>query len=144
MPQIAIFELMQEISSFNPAETLYDDFVINSGDAWLAGARGGINEIGGALSVFDAEEDVELIPTISAKSITSGGTFSADSWDRLSAELITSLENLRGKGIDGAYFCMHGAMAAGNEMDPEGFFCDSSFQMHTRVCRVGKTLLQGQ
>ncbi|MEC9097256.1 MAG: M81 family metallopeptidase [Planctomycetota bacterium] len=121
MPQIAIFELMQEISSFNPAETHYDDFVINSGDAWLAGARGGINEIGGALSVFDAEEDVELIPTMSARSITSGGTFSADSWDRLSAELISSLENLRGKGIDGAYFCMHGAMAAGNEMDPEGF-----------------------
>ena len=94
MPQIAVFELMQEISSFNPAETQYDDFVIKSGDSWLNEARGGINEIGGALQVFDAEDDVELLPTISAKSITSGGPFSADSWDRLSLELRNSLEDL--------------------------------------------------
>ena len=51
MPQIAVFELMQEISSFNPAETQYDDFVIKSGDSWLNESRGGINEIGGALQV---------------------------------------------------------------------------------------------
>ena len=120
MPQIAVFELMQEISSFNPAETQYDDFVIKSGDSWLNESRGGINEIGGALQVFDAVEDVELIPTISAKSITSGGPFGAESWDRLSVELTNSLEALRDKGVDGAYFCMHGAMAAVNELDPEG------------------------
>jgi len=120
MPQIAVFELMQEISSFNPAETQYDDFVIKSGELWLNEARGGINEIGGALQVLDAEEDVQLIPTISAKSITSGGLFSAESWDRLSVELTNSLEALRDKGVDGAYFCMHGAMAAVNELDPEG------------------------
>jgi len=120
MPQIAVFELMQEISSFNPAETQYDDFVIKSGEFWLNEARGGINEIGGALQVLDAEDDVELLPTISAKSITSGGPFSAESWDRLSVELTNSLEALRDKGVDGAYFCMHGAMAAVNELDPEG------------------------
>lgn len=120
MPRIAVFALMQEISSFNPSETHYDDFVIKSGESWLAGARGGINEMGGALSVFDADASVELVPTISAKSITSGGPFSAEAWDRLSAELLASLETLRDKGIDGAYFCMHGAMAAANELDPEG------------------------
>ena len=120
MPQIAMFELMQEISSFNPAETHYHDFVIKSGASWLDSSRGGINEIGGALSVFDSEEDVEIIPTISAKAITSGGLFSSSAWDQLSSELIASLETLRGKGIDGVYFCMHGAMAAVNELDPEG------------------------
>ncbi|MBA64002.1 MAG: microcystin degradation protein MlrC [Planctomycetaceae bacterium] len=120
MPQIAMFELMQEISSFNPAETQYHDFVIKLGESWLEESRGGINEIGGALGIFDAQDDVELIPTISAKAITSGGTFSAASWDRLSVELIAELETLRDRGIDGAYFCMHGAMAAVNELDPEG------------------------
>ena len=120
MPQIAMFELMQEISSFNPAETQYHDFVIKSGASWIESSRGGINEIGGALSVFESEEDVEIIPTISAKAITSGGLFSSSAWDQLSSELIASLETLRGKGIDGVYFCMHGAMAAVNELDPEG------------------------
>ena len=61
MPQIAMFELMQEISSFNPAETHYHDFVIKSGESWIESSRGGINEIGGALSVFESEEDVEII-----------------------------------------------------------------------------------
>ena len=49
MPRIAVFALMQEISSFNPSETHYDDFVVQSGEPWLEGARGGINEMGGAL-----------------------------------------------------------------------------------------------
>ena len=36
MPQIVMFELMQEISSFNPAETHYDDFVVKQGAiGWL-------------------------------------------------------------------------------------------------------------
>ena len=126
MPQIAIFELMQEISSFNPTETHYDDFVVKQGADWLAGSHGALNEIGGALGVFADEDDVELVPTISAKSISSGGPFSAASWEKLSAELVESLEGLRDKGIDGAYFCMHGAMASPAEMDPEGYILEKA------------------
>ena len=77
MPQIVMFELMQEISSFNPAETHYDDFVVKQGADWLAGSHGALNEIGGALGVFADEGDVELVPTISAKSISSCGPCSA-------------------------------------------------------------------
>ncbi len=126
MPQIAMFELMQEISSFNPSETHYDDFVVKQGADWLAGSHGALNEIGGALGVFTDEDDVELVPTISAKSISSGGPFSAASWEKLSAELVESLEGLRDKGIDGAYFCMHGAMASPAEMDPEGYILEKA------------------
>ncbi len=126
MPQIAMFELMQEISSFNPTETHYDDFVVKQGADWLAGSHGALNEIGGALGVFTDEDDVELVPTISAKSISSGGPFSAASWEKLSAELVESLEGLRDKGIDGAYFCMHGAMASPAEMDPEGYILEKA------------------
>lgn len=126
MPQIAMFELMQEISSFNPSETHYDDFVVKQGADWLAGSHGALNEIGGALGVFTDEDDVELVPTISAKSISSGGPFSAASWEKLSADLVESLEGLRDKGIDGAYFCMHGAMASPAEMDPEGYILEKA------------------
>ena len=126
MPQIAMFELMQEISSFNPSETHYDDFVVKQGADWLAGSHGALNEIGGALGVFADEDDVELVPTISAKSISSGGPFSAASWEKLSADLVESLEGLRDKGIDGAYFCMHGAMASPAEMDPEGYILEKA------------------
>ena len=126
MPQIAMFELMQEISSFNPSETHYDDFVVKQGADWLAGSHGALNEIGGALGVFADEDDVKLVPTISAKSISSGGPFSAASWEKLSAELVESLEGLRDKGIDGAYFCMHGAMASPAEMDPEGYILEKA------------------
>ena len=126
MPQIAMFELMQEISSFNPSETHYDDFVVKQGADWLAGSHGALNEIGGALGVFTDEDDVELVPTISAKSISSGGPFSAGAWEKLSAELVESLEGLRDKGIDGAYFCMHGAMASPAEMDPEGYILEKA------------------
>ena len=126
MPQIAMFELMQEISSFNPSETHYDDFVVKQGADWLAGSHGALNEIGGALGVFTDEDDVELVPTISAKSISSGGPFSAASWEKLSAELVESLEGMRDKGIDGAYFCMHGAMASPAEMDPEGYILEKA------------------
>ncbi|MAQ90935.1 MAG: microcystin degradation protein MlrC [Rhodopirellula sp.] len=126
MPQIAIFQLMQEISSFNPAETQYEDFVTSHGEDWLSASRGTLNEIGGALGVFFEEDDVQLIPTMSAVSITSGGPFSAEAWGRLSVELVESLEGLRDRGVDGAYFCMHGAMASVSEMDPEGFVLEKA------------------
>lgn len=119
MLKILIAECVQEVSTFNPLNSTYADFTIARGQAILDAPRAGRMEIGGALSVFNAVPDLELVPTYSAVSITSGGTLSADGFDQLAAEFFAALE--AAPPVDGAYFCMHGAMAAENQLDPEGF-----------------------
>lgn len=117
--KILIAECIQEISSFNPVPSHYDDFTILRGAELFTAHRAEKNEIKGALSVFEARSDVELIPTYSARAITSGGTLAADGWNRIASEFLTPLKNAG--DVDGIYFSMHGAMCAENELDPEGF-----------------------
>ncbi|MDP7206514.1 MAG: M81 family metallopeptidase, partial [Pirellulaceae bacterium] len=118
MPRILIASCMQEVSSFNPLPSHYDDFRIEHGQGWLDSRRHIADEIGGALSVFEADSSVQLVPAMGAKAITSGGTLAAADWERLGGEFLASLE---GAGnVDAAYFCLHGAMSAVGEEDPEG------------------------
>jgi microcystin degradation protein MlrC len=76
-------------------------------------------EVGGALSVFDAADNIELVPTFATSSNTSGGVLAAESFDRLSRDFLNSLAEAG--SVDAAYFSLHGAMQAENENDPEGF-----------------------
>lgn len=77
------------------------------------------NEVGGALSVFDTQQDIELVPTYGARANTSGGTLAAGDWSRIAREFLNALAI--SSAVDGAYFSMHGAMSAENEDDPEGY-----------------------
>ena len=127
MTKIAIFQLMQEISSFNPSTSTIDDFAIQSGAAWLKQATAANHEIGGALQQFSEHDDITVVPTISARSNSSGAVLAASSWDELSSQLTNAIDTLaaeHGDTIAAMYFCMHGAMAAENETDPEGFILD--------------------
>ena len=72
MTRILITECKQEVSSFNPAASHYDDFVTYRGQQHLDYHRTVRDEVGGALAVFDAE-DVELVPAFGARAMTSGG-----------------------------------------------------------------------
>ena len=119
MPRILIAECKQEVSTFNPHLSVYDDFVVRRGDELLDYHRVVRNEVGGALSVFDAVPEVQLVPTYSAFFITSGGTLAGGAWERLASELIESIRSA--PPVDGVYFCMHGAMASETELDPEGW-----------------------
>src|SRR4051794_40066254 len=119
MPRILIAECKQEVSTFNPHLSVYDDFVVRRGHELLDYHRGVRNEVGGALSVFDAAPGVELVPTYSAFFITSGGTLARGAWDRLASEFAESIRSA--PPVDGVYFCMHGAMASEVELDPEGW-----------------------
>ena len=116
--RILIFSCMQEVSSFNPVPSTIDDFNIGHGQEWLDDRRSIDDEIGGALSVFEAEEGIEMVPTMGAKAITSGGTLQAADWASLRDDLVASLED--NSRVDAAYFCLHGAMSAEGEPDPEG------------------------
>lgn len=119
MPRILVAECKQEVSTFNPVSSRYDDFRVARGSAVFDYHRGVREEVGGALSVFDAADGVELVAGLASSSNTSGGVLAAESFDRLSGDFLSSLSEA-GK-VDGAYFSLHGAMQAESENDPEGF-----------------------
>jgi microcystin degradation protein MlrC len=119
MPTILIAECVQEVSSFNPVRSTYADFTIRTGDSFLTAHRGGKMEVGGALSIFEARPDIRVVPTYSARSTTSGGLLEAQSFTRLAREFLDAVK--AAPPVDAAYIALHGAMAAENEHDPEGY-----------------------
>jgi microcystin degradation protein MlrC len=119
MRKILIAECKQEVSTFNPHRSGYEDFAVRHGESLLAYHRQVRNEVGGALSIFDATPDVQCVPTTSAFFITSGGTLAKEAWQRIASELLDSIR--QAPAVDGVYFCMHGAMASEEELDPEGW-----------------------
>ena len=119
MPRILIAECKQEVSTFNPVPSRYDDFRIVSGQTMIDYHRGVREEISGALSAFDEASDIELVPTVGASSITSGGVLAAEDWANLSHEILASIREAG--PVEAVYFCLHGAMQAAGENDPEGF-----------------------
>jgi microcystin degradation protein MlrC len=119
MPRIVVAECKQEVSTFNPVPSRYEDFRVARGTAVCEYHRAVREEVGGALSVFDAADNVELVPTIATSSNTSGGVLAAESFDRLSGDFLDALADV--EAVDAAYFSLHGAMQSENEDDPEGF-----------------------
>lgn len=119
MVRILIGECKQEVSTFNPARSHYEDFIIRTGADMLDAHRGGQLEIGGALSIFDARPDIELVPTFSAHFITSAGPLAAADWRRIAAEFLAAVR--AAPDVDAVYLSLHGAMAADGEGDPEGY-----------------------
>lgn len=127
MPRILIAECKQEVSSFNPAPSHLDDFRVVCGAELLRHHRACREEVGGALSVFDAEPDVQLVPTFGASSNTSGGVLTTESFQRLCREFVGRLSEAG--PVDAACFSLHGAMQAENDDDPEGFLLQEARQV---------------
>ena len=119
MPRILIAECKQEVSTFNPVLSGYEDFTMRHGQEILNYHRTVRSEVGGALSVFDATPGVELVPTCSAHFITSGGTLADGAFARIAGELLACIKDAA--PVDGIYFSLHGAMATETEGDPEGW-----------------------
>jgi microcystin degradation protein MlrC len=119
MPRVIIAECKQEVSTFNPVPSRYEDFQVVRGADLLAFHRSVGQEIGGALTVFDEGKSFELVPTFGAKANTSGGVLSAEGFKSLSRGFLETL--LDAGSVDGTYFSLHGAMQAENENDPEGY-----------------------
>lgn len=121
MKRILIADCKQEISSFNPLPSQYENFLIRHGEG-LYDQRGKNQELGGALAVFEARPDIEMVPTICARA-GSAGLLSAEGWKRLSEEILAAIF-ARLDGIDGIYVSLHGAMGADGELDPEGYLLE--------------------
>ena len=88
--RILVCECKQEVSSFNPALGGYDDFVIRGGEEFLSYHRPLRLEEGGALSVFDSNPELIVVPGYSARPITSSGTLADADFSRLTTEFIAS------------------------------------------------------
>jgi microcystin degradation protein MlrC len=119
MSRILIAECKQEVSTFNPVLSGYEDFTMRYGQAILDYHRCVRSEVAGALSVFEATPGVEVVPTCSAHFITSGGTLADAAFVRIAEEILSSIK--AAPPADGIYFSLHGAMATQSEGDPEGW-----------------------
>ncbi|HZJ08371.1 MAG TPA: M81 family metallopeptidase, partial [Trueperaceae bacterium] len=126
--RILVCECKQEVSSFNPVPSTAKDFSFHEGDAFLAMHRGANREVGGALSVFEAESGVEVIGGFSAQAVTSGGVLTADAFSEISGRFLAAVEaatsDPAGAGLDAIYFSLHGAMSVEGEGDPEGYLLE--------------------
>ncbi|MEO1987114.1 MAG: M81 family metallopeptidase [Martelella sp.] len=118
MRKVLIVECMQEISSFNPVPSQYENFEIERGAALLV-HRDKNTAIGGALSVLEGNGEIEVVPTFAARA-GSAGLLSSSGWAQLSGELLAAVGE-RIDDVDGIYVSLHGAMGADGELDPEGY-----------------------
>lgn len=122
--KILVAECKQEVSTFNPQPSRLEDFRLAAGEAMLAAHAGVASEVAGALDVFGNDGGVEVVPAYSARSITSGGTLAAGDFRKLADDFLAEIELRRREHdneLDGAILCLHGAMAADGEEDPEGY-----------------------
>ncbi len=117
-PRILIAEYIHEICSFNPVPTRYSDFFVNTGQAMFDYHLRSGTEVFGALQVFRERPELEVVPTFSARGITSGGTIPAADFARIVDEWTAAIKSAG--PVDAAYFALHGATAAEGEDDPEG------------------------
>lgn len=120
MKRILVAGCEQEISSFNPKPSRYEDFTIETGPALFAAHRDADSCIRGFLDIMGARDDLALVPVIGAGAC-SAGPLSSDGFKRLSAEILAAMHQALGDGVDAIYFSLHGAMGAIGEPDPEGF-----------------------
>jgi microcystin degradation protein MlrC len=118
--RILIAECKQEISSFNPVLSRYEDFEVGAGAGILDYHRGLNTEMTGALDVFRQREDVEIVPAYSIRAITSGGPTTQADYERLAQDFVDAIRSA--PPVDAVYFSLHGAMASELEPDPEGYF----------------------
>ncbi len=119
MTRILLGECKQEVSSFNPAPSHYEDFTFSRGDALIADHQGAQSEMSGALGVFAARDDLALVPAYGARALSSAGTLAAADWQRIAGEFLDSIQ--AASPVDAVYFSLHGAMSAEGEGDPEGY-----------------------
>lgn len=118
MRRILISECKQEISSFNPVLSGYDDFLVDRGAQVLEYHRAVRTEVGGALAAFGQHSDVEVVGGYSARGITSAGTLSRAGFARIRREFLDAVRSAL--PVDGIYFALHGALAAEDVDDCEG------------------------
>ncbi len=118
MKRVLIAVFKQEVGSFNPSKTRYEDFNIRRGEEIVHSLRHTNTTTAGVLDTFQEHAGIEVVPTYAAWAGTTGGLVDENDLDRLIDELLESVRH--NAAVEGACICMHGAMAGEREGDPEG------------------------
>jgi len=119
--KIIVANCFQETNSFHPNPTTYEHFNVRFGQGLFDVGR---QDISGALNVFSQQADVELVPAYSA-SMGAGGTITQMCFDQIAKECLEAIEE-NNVDVEALYFSMHGAMAAEEEKDPEGYLLEET------------------
>ena len=114
--RVLVAELKQETATFNPMLSRYDDFQVYHGKEVVDTYRDTRTELAGAMQVLEPA-GIEIVPTLAATAVSGGPIAEAD-LNRLLTECVNAAQSHR--DVDGAYICLHGAMAGESEGDPEG------------------------
>ncbi len=122
--RILIAGAAQEVSTFNPVFSRYEDFNIAVGEEVIENKIGKNSEIAGMVDVLKSDSDIEIVSSYLAGA-TSAGPLDQESWERIASEFLEALKPFAGE-IAGAVFAMHGSMSAENELDPEGYLLEES------------------
>jgi microcystin degradation protein MlrC len=127
MRKILVADCEQEISSFNPLLSRYEDFTILRGQALFGAHADADSCVRGALDILGPRSDLELVPVFGA-SACSAGPLSRDGFSRLAGEFLATLAAAVTPDVAAVYLSLHGAMGAVGELDPEGYLLE-----HTRA-----------
>jgi len=124
MKKILFAEIRQETATFNPHPTVYGMFRQYHGDEIITQYTGTDTELSAFIDLTSKRDDISIIPTMSAASV-SGGAIPKEDLDQLLREMLDSIRNAAtDHQIDAVYMCLHGAMAGIDENDPEGRLLD--------------------
>jgi microcystin degradation protein MlrC len=118
-----------DLNSFQKTQLLLGDELIN----YHAARR---TEIGGLLHTLK-NEDVEVVPTLSAVALPSG-IVTDSTYEFLKEELITGIE--KAKSVDGVLLVFHGAMVSEGLDDPEGDLLEEVRKIVGDKVYIGLTL----
>ena len=119
---VAVAGIMQETNSFSPVLTTRKEFEaagILLGEEIINSDREKGRQIGGFMQAVEefGEEDVKVIPIISAAAM-SGGPVEATLYEEFKQTLTDGLKKI--DKLDGIYLSLHGAMGVEGVRDPEG------------------------
>ena len=113
MKRVLIAVFKQEVGSFNPHNTRYEDFDVRRGGEIIRDLRHSDTTTSGALEVFEQHGGIEVVPTYAAWTRATGGLVLEEDLDRLIDELLEAVG--QNAEVDGACICLHGAMAGQQE-----------------------------
>jgi len=112
--------MAHETNTFNPYPTPWLAFRALQGQNMLQARRGTNSEVGGMLAVLEAEQDLELVPSIYAHATPAGYV------TREAVEYVLGawLEALSQQPVDGVCLALHGAMTATGIDDAESYLLE--------------------
>ena len=94
--RILIAGCSQEVSTFNPVLSTYEDFTVVFGDDVVERSMGKNSAIAGAVGLFRADGDIEVVSSYSSGA-TSTGPLEHGAWERISGEFLDALRPFAGE-----------------------------------------------